>query len=88
MRTPPEQKATVIVEHITYDATSVRLAGGLRGWLGRLPALRAPELPEALQPPADARSARFEVVFLDRDMRLTRGDRGELRVFVRGSEPA
>jgi hypothetical protein len=34
--------------------------------------------------PKRARSARFDVVYLDDDLRVTRGDRGELRVFVKG----
>jgi hypothetical protein len=66
----------------------VKLAGGLRGWLGGLPALRTPELPEALRPPAEARSARFDVTFLDPELRVTRGDRGELRVFIKDATAA
>ena len=41
--------------------------------------------PPALQRllPRKMRSASFEVTALDRDVRVTRGDRGELRVYVR-----
>jgi PAP_fibrillin len=57
-------------------------AGGLNGVLGRLPALTL-ALPGFLQPPKDTRSSNFRVLYLDDDLRVTRGDRGELRVFTR-----
>lgn len=50
--------------------------------LSQLPPLEIPRLPDALRPPSDTRSGEFEVVYLDSDLRITRGDRGELRVFV------
>lgn len=34
------------------------------------------------------RSATFEVAFLDRQLRVTRGDRGELRIYVRDDDDA
>jgi hypothetical protein len=33
--------------------------------------------------PEEARSSSFRITFLDREMRITRGDRGELRVYAR-----
>lgn len=33
------------------------------------------------------RSATFSVTFLDAQLRITRGDRGELRVYLRDEEP-
>lgn len=59
------------------------LAGGLGGVLSRLPEVTLPQLPEQLQPSRRMRSSTFEVIYLDDDLRITRGDRGELRVFVR-----
>ncbi|EFN55841.1 hypothetical protein CHLNCDRAFT_145390 [Chlorella variabilis] len=69
---------------ITFNETEVKLAGGLGGWLDSLPQFTLPQLPESLQPPKRLRSARFDVVYLDEQMRITRGDRGELRVFMKG----
>jgi PAP_fibrillin len=46
--------------------------------------LRPPPLQRLL--PEPARSALFTVTFLDEAMRVTRGDRGELRVYVRDDE--
>ncbi len=57
--------------------------GGLGGVLSRLPEVTLPQLPEQLQPSRRMRSSTFEVIYLDDDLRVTRGDRGELRVFVR-----
>lgn len=70
---------------ITFDDTEVKLAGGLQGWLDNLPTFSVPKLPEFLQAPKGVRSARFDVVFLDESMRITRGDRDELRVFLKGA---
>lgn len=58
-------------------------AGGPNGILGRLPEVTIPQLPEGLRPPRDARSSTFEVLYLDEDLRISRGNRGELRVFLR-----
>lgn len=41
------------------------------------------DLPEQLKPPMKSRSASFDVLFLDDDIRVTRGDRNEIRIFVR-----
>ena len=46
-----------------------------------MPQISLPDLPDSMQPPS--RSARFTVTYLDDDLRITRGDRGETRVFVR-----
>lgn len=51
-----------------------------------LPQLALPELPAALKPPAGLRSASFDVTYLDDSMRVTRGDRGELRIYLRDSD--
>lgn len=42
-----------------------------------------PTLPEFLQPPDWTRSSTFDITYLDDELRVTRGDRGELRVFLR-----
>jgi PAP_fibrillin len=57
--------------------------GGLGGILSGLPQITLPELPDTLRPSRQQRSARFDVVFLDDWLRITKGDRGELRIFVR-----
>lgn len=69
---------------ITFEDTEVKLGGGLGGWLNAVPTLALPSLPEALRPPRGMRAATFDVTYLDPDMRITRGDRGEVRVFLKG----
>ncbi|EFJ46380.1 hypothetical protein VOLCADRAFT_105590 [Volvox carteri f. nagariensis] len=66
---------------IVYEETYGELVGS--GFFAQLPRLAAPSLPEPLRPPKFLRSATFEVTFLDEMMRITRGDRGELRVYLR-----
>ncbi|CAG9467351.1 unnamed protein product [Pedinophyceae sp. YPF-701] len=66
---------------ITFTDTTARVTGG--GALANLQPLKLPELPEPLRPPTELRQANFDVSYLDRDMRITRGDRGELRVYVK-----
>jgi hypothetical protein len=56
-------------------------AGGVAGILSNVPQISLPDLPEQLQP--RSRSARFTVAYLDDDLRITKGDRGEIRVFLR-----
>ena len=69
---------------ITFENTTVRFSGGLGGWLDNVPDAELPELPEALKSLTEiSRRASFDVVFLDFTMRVTRGDRGELRIFVK-----
>ncbi|KAL4421139.1 hypothetical protein ABPG77_000774 [Micractinium sp. CCAP 211/92] len=70
---------------ITFTDTEVKLAGGLGGWLDSVPRFTVPSLvPDWLQSSSKLRSACFDVVYLDEDMRITRGDRGEVRVFAKG----
>lgn len=64
---------------INFDKTTVKTKGNL----AQLPPLEVPQLPENLRPPtSNTGSGEFEVTYLDDDTRVTRGDRGELRVFV------
>ncbi|KAK6122731.1 hypothetical protein DH2020_019797 [Rehmannia glutinosa] len=63
---------------ITFEKTTVKTTGNL----SQLPPLDIPRLPDALRPPSNTGSGEFEVTYLDSDTRITRGDRGELRVFV------
>eukprot|EP00891_Asterochloris_glomerata_P000080 jgi/Astpho2/80/Aster-04553 len=68
---------------ITFEDTEVRATGGPLGTLGNLPEFMIPQLPEPLRPSRQARTSTFDVLYLDNDMRITRGSRGELRIFVR-----
>lgn len=63
---------------ITYEKTTVKTTGNL----SQLPPLDIPRLPDGLRPPSNPGTGEFEVTYLDSDTRITRGDRGELRVFV------
>ncbi|XP_050216715.1 plastid-lipid-associated protein 6, chloroplastic [Mercurialis annua] len=63
---------------ITFQKTTVKTTGNL----AQLPPLDIPQLPEALRPQSNTGSGDFEVTYVDADTRITRGDRGELRVFV------
>ncbi|XP_052189686.1 plastid-lipid-associated protein 6, chloroplastic isoform X2 [Diospyros lotus] len=63
---------------IVFEKTTVKTLGNL----SQLPPLEIPRLPDALRPPSNTRSGDFEVTYMDSDTRITRGDRGELRVFV------
>ncbi|KAL6875782.1 hypothetical protein ACP4OV_013295 [Aristida adscensionis] len=63
---------------ITFEKTTVKTKGGL----SQLPPLEVPRIPDNLRPPSNTGSGEFEVTYLDDDTRVTRGDRGELRVFV------
>lgn len=63
---------------ITSQKTTVKPTGSF----SQLPPLEIPRLPDALRPPSNTGSGDFEVTYLDSDTRITRGDRGELRVFV------
>ncbi|CAI9762734.1 unnamed protein product [Fraxinus pennsylvanica] len=60
---------------ITYEKTTVKTTGNL----SQLPPL---DIPHGLRPPSNPGTGEFEVTFLDSETRITRGDRGELRVFV------
>lgn len=63
---------------ITFEQTTVKASGNL----SQLPPLEVPRIPDALRPPSNTGSGEFEVTYLDTNTRVTRGDRGELRVFV------
>lgn len=63
---------------ITFEKTTVKTAGNL----SQLPPLEVPRIPDALRPPSNTGTGDFEVTYIDEDTRVTRGDRGELRVFV------
>ncbi|XP_057732189.1 plastid-lipid-associated protein 6, chloroplastic [Arachis stenosperma] len=63
---------------ITFEKTTVKTAGNL----SQLPPFELPRIPDSFRPPSNTGSGEFEVTYLDTDTRVTRGDRGELRVFV------
>ncbi len=81
-----ENTATI---RIVFDGTEVKTRGGINDVLNQIPTFDIPQfpwgqLPEALQPVSrEVRSATFDVTYLDGDLRITRGDRGELRVYLR-----
>ncbi|KAJ7559865.1 hypothetical protein O6H91_04G104100 [Diphasiastrum complanatum] len=64
---------------IIFEKTRLKAGGNL----SELPPVDLPKLPEFLRPSSNSRSGQFEVTFLDEDFRITRGDRGELRIFVK-----
>jgi hypothetical protein len=66
---------------IAFDKTTVRTRGPAP--FRNLRPLQTPEVPEPFRPPKDLRSASFDTTYLDGDFRVSRGDRGELRVYVR-----
>lgn len=63
---------------INFEKTTVKTTGNL----SQLPPLEVPRFPDQFRPPSNTGSGEFEVTYLDSDTRVTRGDRGELRVFV------
>lgn len=63
---------------IVFEKTTVKTTGNL----SQIPPLEIPQLPDALRPSTNRGSGDFDVTYLDSDVRITRGDRGELRVFV------
>ncbi|KAJ9541872.1 hypothetical protein OSB04_028378 [Centaurea solstitialis] len=63
---------------INFEKTTVKTTGNL----SQLPPLEVPQLPEQFRPSTNRGSGEFDVTYLDSDLRVTRGDRGELRVFV------
>ncbi|CAA6655293.1 unnamed protein product [Spirodela intermedia] len=63
---------------ITFEKTTVKATGNL----SQLPPLELPRLPDSLRPPSNTGSGEFDVTYADDDLRITRGDREELRVFV------
>lgn len=63
---------------IIFEKTTVKTTGNL----SQLPPLEIPQLPEQFRPSTNRGSGDFDVTYLDSDFRITRGDKGELRVFV------
>lgn len=68
---------------ITYEGTDVRADGGLGGLLGSLPSQTLPALPDFLRPSRAQRTSTWDALYLDEDLRISRGERGELRVHAR-----
>ena len=70
---------------ITYDDTHVTGKGGFNDWLDSMPELNFEFFPFTLSSLLDDsfRSSSFDVVFIDKDMRVTLGDRQEIRVFLK-----
>ena len=65
---------------IVFQKTTVQPTGGL----SRLPSFDTSQLPEFLRQSSTTRGAgSFDTTYLDEDFRISRGDRGELRIFVR-----
>ncbi|KAK9062584.1 hypothetical protein SSX86_019771 [Deinandra increscens subsp. villosa] len=63
---------------IIFEKTTVKTTGNL----SQLPPLEIPQLPEQFRPSTNRGSSDFDVTYLGSDLRITRGDRDELRVFV------
>ncbi|KAF8098728.1 hypothetical protein N665_0260s0035 [Sinapis alba] len=63
---------------ITFEKTTVKTSGNL----AQIPPFDIPRLPDSFRPPSNPGTGDFEVTFVDDNMRITRGDRGELRVFA------
>ncbi|KAG1678400.1 hypothetical protein FOA52_015167 [Chlamydomonas sp. UWO 241] len=70
---------------IVFEDTSAELVGS--DFFRNFPRFDVPSLPDVLKPPRFMRSAKFDVTFLDDGLRVTRGDRGELRVYARDAQP-
>ncbi|KAL3138877.1 hypothetical protein ABBQ32_005704 [Trebouxia sp. C0010 RCD-2024] len=71
------------IVQITFEDTEIKVTGGIGGLLGNLPEIMVPQLPEPFKPSRQQRTSSFDVLFLDHDVRVTRGSRGELRIFVK-----
>ncbi|KAK3286511.1 plastid-lipid-associated protein [Cymbomonas tetramitiformis] len=96
IRTPslpflPEATATLTLAHslavmgpstvrITFESTTVDVDGG---GIDNLAPFTLPQLPKELQLPPVLRSGAFDTTYADDEMRVSRGDRGELRVFIK-----
>lgn len=63
---------------ITFEKTTVKATGQF----SQLPPLEVPRLPDSLRPPSNTGEGEFDVTYADEDLRITRGDRDELRIFV------
>ncbi len=66
--------------HIIFEKTTIRPKGGL----SQLPPFDTPPIPNFLrQSSPNQNSGDFVTTYLDPEFRISRGDRGELRIFVR-----
>ncbi|KFK39635.1 hypothetical protein AALP_AA3G269400 [Arabis alpina] len=63
---------------IIFEKTTVKTSGNL----SQIPPFDIPRLPDSVRPSSNPGTGDFEVTYVDDSMRITRGDRGELRVFV------
>ncbi|XP_059280750.1 plastid-lipid-associated protein 6, chloroplastic [Lycium ferocissimum] len=63
---------------IKFEKTTVKTTGNL----SQLPQLEVPQIPDQFRPSSNTGSGDFDVTYIDSDTRVTRGDKGELRVFV------
>lgn len=73
---------------IVFEKTTVRGKGGWNGWLDSAPELSwggedNVVLAEIREVTRAYNSSSFDVVYLDSTLRVTRADRGEVRVFVK-----
>ena len=66
---------------IIFEKTSLKFEG--MNLISGVPPIELPQSPpDFLRPFPTLRSGTFQITLLDENMRITRGDRGELRVFV------
>lgn len=77
----PSFEVTATLAHAmeTFGKAAVKGEGPFKNF----PTLAIPQLLEFLRPPSGLRSGEFETTYLDEDLRVSRGDRGELRIFVK-----
>lgn len=68
---------------ISFIGGDVNVEGGAGGILSLVPQIHLPELPENMRSSKGPRGASFRVIYLDDDLRITMGDRNELRLFIR-----
>lgn len=69
------------VHTVPYSAASIAVPRPSEALHGRQ---QPPQSPfKMLQLPPEFRGGAFDTTFADEDLRVSRGDRGELRVFVR-----
>lgn len=69
---------------IVFEDTVLKFQGGIAGWLDSVPDFNLPGLPDTLREIGlPSRRATFDIAYLDHQMRVTRGDLGELRIFIK-----